>query len=332
MLLTQREKKLLILYAILAIFSLFASMFITEKYPYKEDSIVNRKIHVIHTSGEIEPNFQEIYKQNKEIIGHFDIHTYSPFINSSNITPKDWNDIAKDIGVAYNNYDAFVIIHNSNTISYTASAISFMLENLGKPVIFTNGELLTALTLASRYKIPEVVVVSGNDILRGCRCITLSETRHISPNYPSLTEETSLTPPQEIMQIKFMNPKVKVVVIKVFPGIDAKFLTNITKQTSIHGIILELYSNGTAPIDDTFLAAIAELAKKGVIIISVSQTPRVRRDYVTNIGLIDAGVVSGEDMTTPAAFGKLYYLLSNVKEQEVIGKLIDNNFRGELTK
>jgi len=326
-----REKKLLLVYTVLVIVSLFMSMFITEKYPYKEDYVVNKRIHVIYTCGEIEPNFQEIYEQNKEIVGEFDIDTYNPLLISSNITPEDWNKIARDIGTVYSDYDAFVIVHSSNTIAYTASAISFMLENLGKPIIFTDGELLTSLIVASRYKIPEVAVVSGKDILRGCRSITLSDTKIISPNYPSLTEETSLKPSPDMMQVKFMNSKVKVVVVKVFPGIDAKFLTNIAKQTPIHGIVLELYGDGTAPIDDNFMEAIAGLVTKGVIIISVSQTPKVHRRYITNMGLLDSGVVSGGDITTPAAFGKLYYLLSSVKNKEVIEQLVKKNFRGELT-
>jgi len=331
MLLTQMEKKLLLVYTVLMFVSLFSTIFITEKYPCKEEFIVNKRIRIIYTCGKIEPNFQEIYEQNQEMVGNFDVHTYSPLLKSSNITPEDWNKIAKDIRDAYRNYDAFVIVHNSNTLAYTASAISFMLENLGKPVIFTEGELLTSLIVASRYRIPEVIVVSGKDILRGCRSMNVSNTKFISPNYPCLTEETSLNAPHEMMQIKFINPNVKVAVVKVFPGIDAKFLTNIAKQNTIHGIVLELYGDGTAPIDDNFLVVIEELVKKGVIIISVSQNPKVYRQYTTNMGLLNAGVVPGGDMTTPAAFGKLYYLLSNVKDKKVLGQLVENNFRGELT-
>ena len=133
--LTQREKYLLIVYIVLTIITLFISIYLTENRPYKEEYVVNKRIHIIHTSGEIEPNFLEEYEIYKEYIGEFDVDTYDPMIISSDIKPDDWNRIARDIKNVYNNYDAFVIIHNSNTITYSASALSFMLEQLGKPVI-----------------------------------------------------------------------------------------------------------------------------------------------------------------------------------------------------
>jgi len=328
--LTQNQKKFLILLISGALIMLAVSTYLSINTQVKNKDVINKRIHVIHAGGEVEPNFKEKYEKNRDKMGQFNINTFDPLINSSNIVPKDWNDIAISIGNVYHDYDAFVVICGKETLSYTASAISFMIENLNKPVVFTDRELAQAIMLASQNRFPEVMIASSGKLLRACRSVNNSTDKFASPNYPSLEKYNSLASPKEPIHIKFVSPKVKVVVIKVFPSMDSKHLNNILNDTEVHGVILEIYGSGQAPITKQFLEAIKRLVEKGIVIVGVSQCDEINNTDI-DARLLDAGVLPGYDMTTPAAFAKICFLLGNVEEKQLIGKLMDQSFRGELT-
>jgi L-asparaginase len=251
-------------------------------------------------------------------------------MNSSEIVPKDWNIIAEDIGRKYNNYDAFIIVCGRDTLVYTASALAFMIENLTKPIILTDGDVDSAVRLSSKTKIPEIMIVSGGKLLRGCRTVHKSSHLFTSPNYPPLEDWNCLKSSTEPPQIKFINPKINIIVVKIFPGMTAKYFLNLI-NANVQGIILEMYCLGNAPTSENFLNAIDILAKKGVVIVAVSQCDEIS-EYDIDIRLLEAGVLSGQDMTTPAAYAKLYFLLSNVENKKLIGQLMEKSFRGEMTE
>lgn len=328
--LTQYEKGILVLLITCALIMVVTSTYLSMNNQNKENLVINNRVHIIHASGEIEQQFRENYVKYRNKMAQYDLNIYDPQNKSSNITPNDWNKIAGDIGDIYNNYDAFVVVCGKDTLSYTASALSFILENLSKPIIITDGELSSALMLASSSKIPEVIVVSRGKLLRGCRVSSRSTEYFDSPNYPYLTEVNSLKKPTEQLNIKFVSPKVKIIIIKVFPGIDEKHIINLLKDTGVHGVILELYGVGNSPITDKFLIAINQIATKGVIMIAVSQCDSITKTDV-DMRLLEAGVLSGGDMTTPTAYAKLCFLLSNVEDKKLIGKLVEQSFRGEMT-
>lgn len=328
--LTQNQKIFLILLISGALIMLAISTYLSMNIQVKNKEVVNQKVHVIHAGGDIETNFKEKYEKNKDKMGKFNINTFDPPINSSNIVPQDWNDIATSIANVYNDYDAFVVICGKETLAYTASAISFMLENLNKPVVFTDRDLAQAILLASQNRFPEVMIASEGKLLRACRSINNSTEKFASPNYPSLEKYNSLTPPKEKMHVKFVSPKSKIVVIKVFPGMDSKHLNNILNDTEVHGIVLEIYCSGQAPITKQFLETIKRLVEKGIVIVGVSQCDEIDNTDI-DPRLLDAGVLPGYDMTSPCAFAKISFLIGNVQEKQLIGKLMDQSFRGEIT-
>lgn len=328
--LMQNEKLTLVLLIITAMIMIAVSIYLSMNFQNKNKELINSKIHVIHTGGEIEHNFKEKYEKYKNKMGQFDIDTYNPMIKSSDIVPKDWNVIAKDIGKKYNKYDAFIVICGQDTLTYTASALSFMLENLNKPVILTDGELASSILLASTTKIPEVMVSSRGKLLRGCRTVHNSTDYFTTPNYPPLEPYNSLTFPQEPMQIKFISDKIKVIIIKIFPGMNENYLINAIGNTEVHGIIFETYGVGHIPSNPRFLETIKKLAKRGVIMVAVSQCDEISKPDI-DTRFLEAGVLSGYDMTAAAAYTKLCFLLGNVKDKKLIGQLVEKTFRGEMT-
>jgi len=330
----------------------------------------NKKIFILYTGGTIgmvetpdgyapkhgflEQKLRDMTKDMKNI-APYNIVEYSPLLDSANMTPRDWSRIGSDIAKVYDNYDAFIIIHGTDTMAYTASALAFMLENLDKPVIVTGSmislqderndgrnNLLTSLSLATKYKIPEVVICFSNRVLRGCRTTKVSSNAiqgFGSPNYPplgkagvtiDLDEQLILDYPSDPFKFLPINPKKKVAVVKLFPGITDKYLDGVMKGGPFHGIILETFGIGDAPTDKKFIAKIAQFVKIGVIVVNVSQCSVNENE--TGTMLKKAGVVTGLDMTTEAALAKTYFLLSNLEDptHEMIEKLMKFNIHGEL--
>jgi L-asparaginase len=343
-----KDKIYLLFLITILLLSIISTLYFNNKKFTESFDISNKRIFVLYTSGTIgmlktkngykphkgflESKLRDITKDSNKI-SPYDIVEYSPLLDSSNITPRDWGKIAHDIASVYNDYDAFIVIHGTDTMEYTASALSFMLENLKKPVIVTSSStsinnIVTSLILASKYNIPEVIVCVADMIMRGCRS---TKYRLSSPNFPLLGKTGSkikinnkiilkhTTDPFNLLNI---DPDKKVVVVKLFPGIDAQYLDGIMQDKDIHGIVLETFGTQT---NQTFINKLKMLINRGIFIVNISQ--------YSSVSLENIGVVSGKDMTTEATMAKLYIILSNVPKLnlKLFKKLIIFEMRGEIT-
>lgn len=312
-------------------------------------------------------NFEQIIENVPEIRRldfELSILTLEKPIDSSNITPKIWVQLALIIQKNFHKYDAFVILHGTDTMAYTASALSFLLENLSKPVIFTGAQLpigiartdarenlITALEIASakidgRPIVPEVSIYFNSFLLRGNRAKKKESSQFNafrSENYPALAE-VGVTIEYNFPFIKTYRPDLplfvhqaldeNVVILKLFPGITKATVHSILNIKNLKGLVLETYGAGNAPSENWFLEEIKNATKKGVVILNVSQCDGgkvMQGKYETGKKLKEMGVVSGEDMTTEAAITKLMFLFAKEKEPERVRFLLEQNLSGEMS-
>ena len=306
--------------------------------------------------GEALKSIPTLYKNG---MPHFDLFEMKPLLDSSNMTVNEWNRIGKLIVDKYDEYDGFVILHGTDTMAYTASALSFMLENLSKPVILTGSQiplfelrsdgsdnLITSLIIASDNRIHEVCLYFGGTLLRGNRATKYSSDgliAFISPSYPALAEagitikynEKALLPkPTGKIRLQPLE-NIPIGVIKVFPGIQFSLFESIMTDR-LKGIVIETFGNGNIPGDGNALLPIIEKAfSNGTVLTVCSQCPQgtVRLGaYETSDALKKAGAVSGYDITTEAAVSKLYYLFSCGYDKDKIKIEMERDLRGEISK
>lgn len=290
-------------------------------------------------------------------IPHFTLQEYDPLIDSANMSPLHWRRIAEDIQKNYYEYDAFIILHGTDTMAYTASALSFILENLGKPVIVTGSQipisglrsdglsnLLNSLYIAAAYPIPEVGLFFNNKLYRGNRSTKSCAdgfNAFSSPNYPELIEagihinvnKSALNrQSQGIIQIHHIVPQ-PIGVVMLYPGITADVIRNVILQP-VKALILLTFGVGNAPNDEKILTLLSEAIKQGIIIVNLTQCLSGSVDmqgYATGNALSRIGVVSGGDMTFEAALTKLHYLLSQPLSHDQIKQYFAQNLRGEIS-
>ncbi|RXJ73600.1 L-asparaginase 1 [Veronia nyctiphanis] len=311
----------------------------------------------IPVSGFMQQQLENMPEFHRPEMPEFTIHEYHPLIDSSDMTPADWQRIADDIGENYDDYDGFVILHGTDTMAYTASALSFMLENLSKPVIVTGSQiplaqlrsdgqanLLNALHIAANYPINEVSLFFNNQLLRGNRS-TKSHAdgfnAFTSPNFAPLLEAgiNIQVKSGEIDKKAEGDFKVHtiteqpVAVIMMYPGISPDVVRNALKQP-VNAMILLTFGVGNAPQNPELHALLKEAAERGVIVLNLTQclAGRVNMDgYATGCALAGASVLSGFDMTPEAALAKLHYLLSKGESIEKVRSLLQADLRGELS-
>ncbi len=281
---------------------------------------------------------------------------FSPLLDSSDIAVDEWNKLGRTIASRYNACDGFVVLHGTDTMAYSASALSFMLENLDKPVVFTGSQiplyelrsdgrdnLISAILLAASDQIHEVCIYFGGQLVRGNRATKLSsDGMHAfdSPNYPPLVKAgisfkfqlmndlPAPTGPFRLQPFEFM----PLGVIKVFPGIQFELFESIMIER-LRGVVLESFGAGNIPSATTALLPILKKAhENGTIVVVRSQCPEGKVNlgtYAASSALKEIGAVDGGDMTTEAALAKLYYLLSKGFEPAKIKELMERNIRGE---
>ncbi|MBA4697437.1 MAG: asparaginase [Legionella sp.] len=288
---------------------------------------------------------------------HYTLKEYNPLLDSSNMTLTDWNRIASDIEHHYQAYDAFVILHGTDTMAYTASALSFILENLGKPVIVTGSQIpfsevrndaldniITSLWLCAHHALHEVCIYFNKYLFRGNRAKKMSAQQFNafdSPNYPPLAtvgisitvdDKLILPLPKKAFQLQLLSPQF-IANFRLFPGFSTQVLDYVLQQP-LRGLILETYGAGNAPNNDPhFLKILKNACDNGVVIVNCSQCPQgyvEMNHYATGYALNEVGLISGHDMTLEAAHCKLLYLLSRGLKLAEIKALMETNLCGEL--
>ena len=292
-----------------------------------------------------------------------DFYSFDPLIDSSNMSPDFWARLAQKIGEEYENYDGFVVLHGSDTMAYTASALSFMLENLSKPVVLTGSQLpmgvvrtdgrenfLAAIEIAAAKEddtaiVPEVCIFFQDQLLRGNRTTKFDAENFnafASTNYPLLADVGVHIKynTEKIMKPNFKRLKVhtnmerNVGILKLFPGISEDYVRHALRSPHLKAMVLETFGSGNATTAMWFLDSLKEAVDNGLIILNITQCKAGSVEmgrYETSLDMVRIGVISGHDMTTEAAVTKLMYLLGEGLPSDKIKQVLQMSIRGEMS-
>lgn len=315
-------------------------------------------------------DFSQILEEVPEL-GKFaykiDSYTFDPLIDSSDVEPSLWVSLVRLIEEKYDDYDGFVILHGTDTMAYSASTLSFMIEGLTKPVIFTGSQLpigiprtdgkenlISAVEIAAAKDedghplVPEVCICFDNVLMRGNRSRKFNADHFRafrSEDYPPLAEAgIDIRYNRGLIRIPESWDKrplfhtaldTRVSILKIHPGITPAVVRNILLGEDTRAVILETYGAGNAPSKEWFLSIVREASEMGKILLNITQcvAGRVNMDiYATGKSLKAAGVMNGYDSTTESALGKLFYLLGVFETSEGVKKGLEMDLRGEISK
>ncbi len=292
-------------------------------------------------------------------------YQFDPPIDSSDMSPLRWTDLSHVIADRYDDYDGFVVLHGTDTMAYTASALSFMLENLTKPVIFTGSQLpigqmrtdgkenlITSIEIAAAHHqdgtaiVPEVGIYFNGHLLRGNRTTKQSAEEFNafeSFNYPHLVDAGVNISYHEdaIRKPDFSKPMMphfrldnNVIIFSLFPGIREDLIRHIISTPNLKSIVMRTFGSGNAPQNPWLISALREASKRGKVVINISQCMQGAVEmnrYDTGFQLKEAGVISGYDSTVESAVTKLMFLQSHYDDPELVRKYMQQCIRGEIT-
>jgi L-asparaginase len=324
-------------------------------------------VHRPHTRTLGPVKFDQIKEEIPEL-NKFDYNiktiTFNPPLDSSNMNPVIWIKIAKTIQRNYNQYDGFVVLHGTDTMAYTASALSYMFENLDKPIILTGSQLpigtlrtdgkenlITSVEIAAARKdgssmVPEVCIYFDFKLFRGNRTVKRDANQFSafrSVNYPELAVAgVNISFNTKYIHYSGSNEGLKVntrfddnvAILKMFPGINQNVFNSALNIPGLKGVVLETFGSGNVPTSRWLIRCIKRATKRNIVILNITQCEGGRvsmGQYETSMELIKAGVVSGEDMTTEAAITKLMFLLGQGLSTNEVKMVLNKNLRGEIS-
>ena len=318
-------------------------------------------------TGALHPINMDLLYQSIPVLKNFNYHidsfSFDPLIDSSNMNPSFWIRLAEVIDENYETYDGFVVLHGTDTMSYTASILSFMLDNLNKPVVLTGSQIplgvvrtdgrdniINSIEIAAAKEdntpiVPEVCICFENKLFRGNRTNKFNAENFeafVSGNYPTLAKVGVNIKYKHHLILKPNFKKLKVykeldnniAILKLFPGITQNVVNSILTIKGLKAVILETYGSGNAPTDKWFIDALEDAIQKDIIIYNVSQCKSGSVElgkYETSVDLERIGVISGYDITTESAVAKLMFLLGLNMPVKEVKRLLQVSLRGEMT-
>lgn len=333
---------------------------------------MNRRVLVLYTGGTIGmvpsdgayvpaagfgPQLARHLSERRSELPPFDVIELDQLIDSANLTPTNWTTMARILVEHWHRYDGFVVLHGTDTMAYTAAALSYMLEGCDKPVILTGSQIplersrtdaldnvITSLALASLPELSEVCLYFRGKLLRGTRARKLKTSEldaFDSPNAPllgrggidlELRHDLLLPPGQPDFQVPTFNPR-SVVSLTLFPGIPAALVEAALALPELEGLILHTYGAGNAPDANADLVhALARGIERGVVVLNISQCQQGRvaqQTYASGAALDRIGVIAGADLTPEAAFAKLHFLLATGHSGRSLIQMLQQPLRGD---